>query len=45
MALIGLNQGVGQKTGSGYYLIVFGYFLLVLLSFAPSCPLSLFLSD
>ena len=38
-----VDQGVGRGTGVGYDLIV--VFLLVLLFFVFSCPLSLFLID
>ena len=50
MGLVGgvvdLEQVVGERTGFGYYLVVFVFVLfflsLVLLSFVHSCPLSLY---
>ena len=43
--MVDLYQGVGGETGGGYYLIGVGVFLIMLLSFILSCPLSLFLRD
>ena len=40
--MVHLYQGVGWGTEGGYYLIVVGVFLLMLVSFVVACPLSLF---
>ena len=45
MGVLDLYQGVGKKTGGGYYLSVALFlFLFVLFSFGLSCPVT-FLSE